>query len=469
MGQSAKAVASHLLGMSAAGLLAVAVCSGPVRAQSLEAALAYAYQNNPQLNAQRAQLRSIDEGVAQALSGYRPQVSVSADVGRQYQRSEVETSTGGRTIAESTTTPRGAAITATQTLFNGFQTANRTRQAEQTVQQQRAALALIEQTVLFDVVTQYMNILRDTAIVDLQRRNLEVLDEQLRQTRDRFNVGEVTRTDVAQSESRLAASRSQLLTAEANLATTRAAFIRVVGLPPTRLVPGRPGDRLIPKSLDAAVALAIAENPSVVAAMFGIDVALLQVKINEGALYPTLTLQGSAQQRYDSSDNARESFSASVVTRLVIPIYQGGAEYSQIRQSKEVVGQRRFELAQFRDQARATAVQAWSLLEAARAQITAAQAQVTAAEIALNGVREEARVGQRTTLDVLNAQQELVNARVALVTAQRDRVVASYNVVQSIGRMTADRLGLASELYDPRTHYYQVRDQWFGVRSPDGR
>lgn len=440
--------------MSASGL----------QAETLPSALAAAYRSNPQLNAQRAQVRITDETVPQALSGYRPTVSATVDVG--VTRTESETSVGP---LNGTTTPRGAGITATQNVFNGFRTANRTRAAESQVLAAREGLRVMEQQILLDAATAYMNVLRDTAILDLQRRNVEVLEEQLRQTRDRFNVGEVTRTDVAQSESRLAAARSQALVAEANLSTSRAVYRRVIGNEPAKLAPGMPVDRLSPRSLPAAVSRGTTENPLITAAMHGVDVALLQVKINEGALYPTLAVQASVQQRYDSSIQTQRAFAASAVAQLSIPLYQGGTEYALIRQSKEQLGQQRLTMDQQRDQVRATVVQAWGLLEAAKAQIQAAQAQVTAAEVALNGVREEARVGQRTTLDVLNAQQELVNARVSLVTAQRDRVVNSYTLLASTGHLTPQKLGLKVEVYDARIHYHQVRDAWIGVRTPDGR
>jgi outer membrane protein len=314
-----------------------------------------------------------------------------------------------------------------------------------------------------------MNVLRDTAILELQRRNVEVLEEQLRQTRDRFNVGEVTRTDVAQAESRLAAARSSSLAAEANLAASRAAYRRVIGVEPARLAAGTPVDRLSPSTVTAAVTRGITENPAVTSATYGIDVALLQVKISEGALYPTLSVQGNVSQQYDSTPIIQRTLTASAVAQLSIPIYQGGTEYSLVRQSKETLGQQRLNLELQRDVVRASVVQAWGQLDAARAQIRAAQAQVTAAEIALNGVREEARVGQRTTLDVLNAQQELVNARVTLVSAQRDRVVGSYTLLAATGRLSPQALGLGVQIYDPRIHYHQVRDAWSGLRTPDGR
>jgi outer membrane protein len=213
----------------------------------------------------------------------------------------------------------------------------------------------------------------------------------------------------------------------------------------------------------------LTENPNVTAAMFGIDVSFLQVKINEGALLPTVSLQASVQQSYEQQLSIYRSFGASAVAQLSIPVYQGGAEYSLIRQSKETVAQQRLNLEQVRDATRANTVTAWGQLVAGKAQVASAQSQVSASEIALNGVREEAKAGQRTTLDVLNQQQALVNARVALVTAQHDRVVASYAVLNAVGRLSPQVLSLATITYDPRVHYQQVRDSWFGVRTPDGR
>jgi outer membrane protein len=314
-----------------------------------------------------------------------------------------------------------------------------------------------------------MNLIRDIAILDLQRRNVEVLQEQVRQTRDRFNVGEVTRTDVAQSESRLAAARASMLTAESNYTTSRSTYRQVVGVEPGTLAPASPVDRLSPQSLPQAVTEARARHPSVTTAMFNVDAALFQVKIAESSLYPTVNVVGSAQQNYGSSLTTPQSFSASVLGQINIPVYQGGTEYATIRQAKETLSQRRTDLDTARDQTQQLLTQSWGQLEAAKAQIQATTTQVNAAEIALNGVREEARVGQRTTLDVLNAQQELVNARVSLVTAQRDRVVASYALLAASGRLSPQVLTLSVPIYDPKVHYHQVRDTWTGVRTPDGK
>jgi outer membrane protein len=445
----------------------------PALADTIEAALVRAYQNNPQLNAQRAQVRSTDENVPQALSGYRPKVALTASAGYQY--TDVNSTQGGtptqivRTEIHGANPPRSAGLTVTQTLFNGQQTANRTRAAESQVSGAREALRVLEQSVLLSAATIYMDYLRDAAIVEVQKSNVRVLEQTLKQTRDRFNVGEVTRTDVAQSEAQLAAGRTQELTAESNLTTTRSNFRRIIGNEPESLAPGSPVDRYLPGTLPGAVELSLVENPNVTAAMFGIDVNFLQVKIAEGALLPTVSLQASVQQSYEQTMTTYRSFGASAVAQLSVPVYQGGAEYSLIRQSKETLAQQRLNLETTRDQARANAVTAWGQLVAGKAQVASAQAQVQASEIALNGVREEAKAGQRTTLDVLNAQQTLVNARVALVTAQHDRVVASYSVLNTIGRLSPQVLNLATTTYDPSVHYQQVRDSWFGVRTPDGR
>src|SRR6202163_4327371 len=274
----------------------------PALADTIEAALVRAYQNNPQLNAQRANVRATDENVPQALSGYRPKVALTASAGYQY--TDVNTTTGGtptaivRTEIHGANAPRSAGLAISQTLFNGQQTANRTRAAESQVSGSREALRVLEQSVLLSGATIYMDYLRDAAILEVQRSNTRVLEQTLKQTRDRFNVGEVTRTDVAQSEAQLAAGKTQLLTAEANLTTTRANFRRIIGIEPAALAPGSPVDRFLPGTLPGAVELSLIENPNVTAAMFGIDVSFLQVKVNEGALLPTVTAQASASEAY---------------------------------------------------------------------------------------------------------------------------------------------------------------------------
>lgn len=460
------------------GGVAVALVALPCAsayADTMTWALTQAYQNNPQLNAQRASVRATDETVPQALSGYRPRVSLSASVSSQYldtlSKSVANNGTATYQDNHGWNAVQTYGGTVTQTLFNGFGTASRTRQAEQLVSAARENLRLTEQTVLLAAATAYMNLIRDAAILDLQRRNVEVLQEQLKQTQERFAAGEVTRTDVSQSELRLRAGRNAALNAESNYTTSKATYRQVIGIEPGRLAPASPVDRLAPRALAPAIAEARARHPAVTTAMFNVDAAALQVKIAESSLYPTMNLVGNAQQQYGnpSALSVLRQFSASVGGQLSIPVYQGGTEYATIRQAKETLSQRRTDLDTARDQAQQTVLQAWGQLDAAKKEIAESEAQVKAAEDALDGVREEARVGQRTTLDVLNAQQELVNARVTLVTAQRDRVVASYTVVAAVGHMTGQDLRLDVPLYDPTVHYHQVRDSWVGVRTPDGK
>lgn len=443
---------------------AAMLCASLANAQTLEQALTLAYKNNPTLNAGRAATRVVDEQVPQALSGFRPQVSADADIGAVWTRSRTALGT-----TQSTINPRGYGLSITQPIFNGMRTVNSTRSAESSVRGARETLRNTEQNVLLDAVIAYMDVLRDAAIVQLQEQNLEALREQLRATRDRFEVGELTRTDVAQAEARVAEAESQLSAARAQLNASRAAFQRDIGVPPGRLVAARPVEHRVPSKLNVALAAGEAQHPALAAARHGVDVASLQVKVAEGELLPTITVQGTVAQDFDSSPATERTESASVFGRLTVPIYQGGAEYSRVRERKETLGQRRLEADVTRDQVRAAVVQSFGLLAASRVQVEAAQAQVNAAQIALNGVQEEFRVGQRTTLDVLNAQAELVRARSNVITAQRDRVVNSYSLLAAVGRLNAEELNLKIPVYQPEVHYHQVRDRWFGLRTPDGR
>ena len=437
----------------------------PLGAQTMDAALARAYVSNPTLNAERASVRVTNESVPQALSGYRPRITASADIGASITDARIP----GGGNSTSRLGPRGAGVQIDQTLFDGGKTRSAVSQAESQVLGARAVLRNIEQNVLLDAATSYMNVLRDTAILTLNRNNVEVLDEQVRQTRGRFEAGEVTTTDVAQSQARLSQAQSQAILAESNLKTSVARYRQNVGAEPRQLAPGRPVESLLPKSLPAALNAALASHPVIIASLHGVDAAEFQIKVTQADLYPVLSVRGLVQQRYDEEAFGDKVRSAGVFGTLTIPIYEGGQVYSRTRQAKETAGQRRIEVDTQRDTVRAAVVSAWGSNEAAKAQIAAAQSQVRAAETALSGVREEAKAGQRTTLDVLNAQQELVIARSSLVTAQRDRVVASYTALSAIGRLSAETLGLKTEIYNSRRHYDQVKGLLWGTQTPDGR
>jgi outer membrane protein len=443
---------------------------GPVKADTLEGALAQAYRVNPDLDAQRAALRALDEDVPQALSGYRPKANIGVTGGA----SQANGSLTGQQINYSTL-PTTAGITVSQNIFDGFTTLNRTRRAQDIIINGRNLLSNTEMDIMFLVVLSYMNLLRDSAINDLQQNNVEVIQQQLDQTRIRYSEGQVTGTDVSQAEARLAVAQSQFSLIQSTIGATTASYRQVVGTEPHNLAPARPLDHLVPTTLAEAVSIGLREHPRIIAALHAVDAAESQVKVNEGKLYPQLSASATLQQNHDLpplSNSPRpnsDSTNAIILGHLTIPIYEGGEVYSEIRQAKEVVAQRRIEAEAIRDRVRASIIGSWGALTASKTNILASEAAVKANEAALRGVREEARIGQRTTLDVLNAQQELLSARVGLIVAQRDRVVLSYQLVQSIGHLTINLLQPSSQRYSPKVHYDQIKDLWYGVRTPDGR
>jgi len=448
--------------------LAAALMTTGARAETIGGALAKAYLNNPDINQQRAAVRVQDENIPKANSGYLPNISAEADVGRLHTELNAPPTSGGN--FESDTTPRGVGLTVTQNVWNGNRTGNSVRQAESNVFGAREQLRNTEQNVLLSAVGYYMDVMRDTAILDLDRNNVEVLQEQLRQTQDRFNVGEVTRTDVAQAEASLAGARATALGAQSLLQASLANYRQAVGDDPKSLTPVAPLTRQLPKALTAAIGISQLEHPAIVAMLHGVDAAALQIKIAEGALYPTVGVTGQLQKRFDYNGTPGEQlYTASIVGQVTVPIYDGGLSYATTRQAKEQLSQTELQTELQRDKVRAAVVSAWGANENSSGVLRAARAEVQAAEVALAGVREEAKVGQRTTLDVLNAQQTLLNARVQLVTAQHDSVVNSYSLLSAIGRLSIQTLGLAVPEYDPRVHFDQVKNKLWGLRTPDGK
>jgi outer membrane protein len=446
--------------IAALGALTVIVSATGVCAQTMAEALAGAYATNPEINSARASARATDESVPLALSGYRPIISMFSDtsVARSGTGQAGYTTSAGATIG----------LTLSQPLFSGFRVRNSVRQAEANVLASRELLDNTVQNVLFDTAQVYQDILRDLAILDLRQRNQVFLDAQVNAANERLNVGEGTRTDVAQARARFASARAGVSLAEATLETSRAAFVRLVGREPGRLTGGFPYARLIPADLQQAIGLGQNEHPVIRATIHQADAQAFAVKRIEGELLPTVSLDGSLVHdedfRSDIDPNA-----VSVSGRVSIPIYQGGAVSARVREAKEQYGLRKIEIDLARDQVRAAVVSAWAQANAAARSIDAAAEGVTAAETALTGVQEELKVGQRTTLDVLDAQQELLNAQETLILARRDSIVASFAVLSAMGRLTAEQLNLPVEAYDPTEHYRAVRDKWFGLRTPDGR
>jgi outer membrane protein len=453
--------------IASAAFVAIAFAPSSGIAETLPGALVRAYQSNPVLNAERARQRGTDQNVSIALSGYRPQIAASLSPSLI----AVRTLMPGGDSQSATLRGYTAQLSITQVLFNGFRTGNMVRQAESQILSGREALRGVEQSVLLDAVTAYMGVVANQSLVEAQRSSLAFLRETLATTRKRLEAGDVTPTDVAQAEARLARGTADLNAAEVNLAISRATYEQVIGSSPDRLAGAEPVDRLLPRGREESVAVARRQNPAVAGATYDVDVAQYAIKVAEGALYPTLTVQGtlSRERNTDTTLEMKGSDQASLMGNLNVPIYDGGTAASQVRQSKEVLSQTRIVLDRIRRQTDTAAVGAWVMHEGSKIALSATEAEVRAASIALAGVQREAQAGQRTTLEVLNSQQDLTQARSRLILAQRDRVVASYTLLSTIGRLDHKSLGLATSSYEPQIHYEQVRDVWHGLRTPDGK
>jgi outer membrane protein len=454
-----------------ATIVAVALLSAlaePAAADSLNDALASTYSDNSDLNAARAQLRGIDENVPQALAGYRPTLSLEGDIAANPIRSFTP-SLFGASVLTPTLYPRGVALTVTQPLFSGFRTENSVKQAKNAVRAGREQLRNIEQETLLAAVSAFMGVVQDQVVVNLNAQNVKFLREQLRAAQDRLNVGEGTRTDVAQAEASLQTGISSYAAAGAALNSALAVYEQVIGHRPKTVGSADHVERLFPKTKDAAVAEGLANNPVIVADQFNIDVAEYNVKVLEGAKLPSVQLTGELSHRDDGSAKGAWLDSASLMLQGTMPIYEGGLDDSKVRQAKETLSQDRIQLDSARAQVRQAVISAWGQLEATKAQVEAAQAGVAANDLALSGVIEERKVGQRTTLDVLNAQQTLLNSQVAQVQAEHDMIVAAYTLLSALGGLDAVTLKLRVHLYDAAEHYELVKDKWFGLRTPDGR
>src|SRR6266849_1108538 len=454
---------------ASASLIAVLwlALTGPARAETLPEALVRTYQNNPQLNAERARQRGTDEGVSQALAGYRPQLLLTLTGGLQ----QVRVLFFDNTIQTQTLRTWTIGFTVSQTLFNGFKTANTVRQSEAQVQSGREALRNTGQGVLLDAVTAYTNVLANQSLVEAQRINVTALRETLATTKTRLEGGDVTPTDVAQAEARLSRGLADLNAAEVGLAISQALYAQVIGVPPGRLVPAESIDRLLPRTREEASAISRKEHPAILAAMYDIDVAQFGTKIAESSLLPTLSVQGSLQRQWENDPtlSAKGNAIASWLGTASVPIYDGGLAASQIRQAKEIAMQARIVLDLIRNQTQTAVLSAWVTFEGAKVALAAAEAEVRAASVALAGVQKEAQAGQRTTLDVLNSQQDLTAARARLIGAQRDRVIAAYTLLSATGRLDVKTLALNTPDYAPEVHYHQVRDAGHGLRTPAGQ
>jgi outer membrane protein len=462
--RSLRASAGRAAGVAAliAGVLIAGV---PASAQTLTEAFAYAYNNNPQLLAQRAALRAADEGVPQALANWRPTVNFTGQAGFTRGASEQPNPvTGAPTPSQfASFVNKSLDLRVTQPLYRGGRTEAQTRQAINTVQAARAQTVGVETTVFQAVALAYLDVVRDQTLVEVSRNNEAVLRKQLEATRDRFRVGEVTRTDVAQAESALAQATAQRINGEGQLEVSRANFTRAVGHQPGRLMMPRERPAL-PATREEALSLAGNDNPNVIAAAFTELAARDNVDFVRGQLLPQISIVGDLNRTFAPSFTQRgfRQDSASVTAQLTMPLYEGGAVYSQTRQAQQTVGQRRSQVDDARRQAVQTATQNWETLQAARAAMASFGTAVRAAQIALDGTQQEALVGSRTVLDVLIAQQQLFTTQSQLVTAQHDAALAEFNLTAAIGRLIAPELKLPVHLYDMGRHYKLVKDKWLG-------
>lgn len=459
-----------------AGRLAVALlalgAAAPASAESLRDALVSAYLANPELKAQQAGLRATDEGVAQAKSGFRPRLMGEAG----YAVQDVRTKTKGDLGAlgggagglgglsdmfsqNGTSYPQSYSIKLSQPVFRGFRTINGVRGAEAAVEAGREDLRGVEQQILQSAVQAYMDVVRDMAIVKLQENNVNVLNEQLKANENRFRVGELTKTDVAQSKASLSGGQSELSVAQANLQISQANYQRIIGHPPSRLGSSSPIERLLPRSVAAALKIGEGEHPAILAALFRERAQSHAIEMARGELLPEVNVQASYDKTFDPQPGVKSMETAIVGGKISVPLYQAGEVGSRIRQSVEVRAQLRQQIDVARLQVRAQIASAWSQLASVKAQIVSNRAQVEANSVALTGVREEEKVGQRTILETLNAQLALLNSQVTLENTRRDEVVASYILLAAVGRLNVQGLSLPVATYDPSRHYNEVKDK----------
>lgn len=458
---------------SGLALLAATALGGPLAARpalaqsprTLQSALALTYANNPQLQGARANLRATDEGVPAALSGWRPTVVVSGTAGKIGSKTTTLSNEFGVSSRNGSSGDRFqtlVGLTVTQPLYTGGKTPASTHKAVNTVMSTRAQLISSEQQVFSDTVSAYVDVIARTQVLQLDINNEQVLTRQLQATNDRFRVGEITRTDVAQAEAALSAATATRQTAEGDLQTARSQFQRVVGELPERLIEPQPL-KLPVKTEQEVTALAGANNPNVVSALFSFAAAKDNFDVQYSALMPNLSLQGSVFRDENQQLPNTISTGGQILANLTIPIYQGGAEYAAIRQARQQALQARNNLDDARRVAVQQATQAWETYQAAKATIESNRSAIRSNQIALEGVQREAVVGSRTTLDVLNAEQTLLNSRVTLVQTLANFVVASYTVASAVGRLTARDLNLGVPLYDETAYYNAVKDRWIGT------
>lgn len=461
-------------------LLAATLCAGaagaaaaPAGAESLADAIAAAYQNNPTLQAQRATQRALDENYVQARTGWRPTLTASASA----QWTETQTPILGRLqdfngdgIPDSSGTPGSirsnlgsAALTFTQPLWTGGRTAAAVNAANADVLAGRETLRRVEASVLVSVIQSYADVRRDQESLRIRQENVKVLTRQLDESQARFDVGEVTRTDVAQSQARLSQAQALLQTAVAQLAISRANYAALVGQNPADLDPEPSLAFLMPNDPDEAFKVAEQHNPQLLAQQYSVDASKARIAAAHAERMPSVSAQVTMNQRgvidpWDPADRFGRTYTATV--GVSVPLFSGGLVSSRIRQAVERNTSDRITLEGVRRSVLQNVTQFWSQLLAARANITSSEEQVRAAKIAAEGTRQEQQVGLRTTIDVLNAEQELRQAEVNQVSSARDEYVASANILALMGRLEAKNLIPSAEQYDAAKNFRKLRITW---------
>ncbi len=439
---------------SVAALVAIAVCAAPygASAQSLEDALAVAYRTNPTIRAERARLRATEELKAQAWANALPQITASGSYQKVDEKQTINSAVigggAGATEQQFDLNTVTGGVQGEQVIFAGFRNYNAIKQARARVRAGGAQLAATEQGVLLDVATAYFDVLRDTTIFDSNRNQVEVLLRQLDEAQARFRVGEVTRTDVSQAEARLAGARAQLSRAQAQLAISRARYTELVGEAPGTLetAPDLPE---LPDSLDSAQAVGAIYAPAVIVARENETASRKQVAIAKGVFLPQVSLTAGYQYAEEPSSFTLSDEQFTYGARASIPIFQGGLNLSRVREARALADSAEASVVEAERRVGAQVTNAWEQLIAARTTITAARAQVDANRLALEGVRRESQLGARTTLDVLDAEQELLNAEVQLATAQRDERAAAFGLLAASGVLTLDAIGVDPESVIP--------------------
>ena len=439
-------------------LLFFNLCLKEVQAEKLVEALAFAYENNPDLLAARANLRKVDEGVPAAKSGWRPTVTSSLSLGASQTNSD-----SGGTSSDTSSFPGSLSLSVNQSVYDGGRTEISVRQAETNVQTERSRLFTAEQNVMLSGATAFVDVISARSVVELQTNNLNRLEKQLEATRERFKVGEVTRTDVAQAEARVDRAKADKIKATGDLTSSNSTYQRVFGKRAGELQPPEKVKDL-PREITEAVNYALENNFSLIAAKFEELSALDGVSLSQSSLRPTVTVSGSASHSETSGDADSSSTSLSLNANISIPLYQAGAVYSGIRSAKEEANRRRILVEAARRNVIETSSKAFTAWTTARAQAEALEAEVASAEIALEGVEQEALVGARTVLDVLDAEQERLSAQVRLVRASRDNFVAAYTLLSALGKLTAKNLGLPVEIYNYDKNFVRVRNLYYGER-----